>query len=342
MIKKTRTLPDQEAIRYLESFLEMIFVERDGAMNTVQAYKSDILDLLDFAHSEDLSIATLSCGNIMEYFNSVIVKDYTETTIARKMSVMKQFFAFLVVEEIRSDNPTQILSSPKLPKLLPRALSEENMRLIMNYAEQDKTIEGMRNIAMLEVLYSTGIRISELVTLQTDVVMRDSVDHSILPTFIIKGKGQKERIVFLNDKAIQGLEEYMKVRPRLIPTQAPHAKWLFPSISKKGKSTYITRQRFAQILKSIASCCGIDPSSVSPHKIRHSFASHMLRNGASIEVICQLLGHASISSTQRYIGVNSLQADASILCHPLAKRDLITKEHSSCSETNKSIVTLNN
>ena len=305
-------------VRNLENFLEMMTVEKLVSANTIVSYRSDINDLLLFLTSNNMALEAATYNQLSLYISHLHDMSYTSSTIARKISAIRTFFSFLLLDGVTTANPTTRLALPKKIQTLPRVLSRINIAKLIEAAKFDKTPCGVRNLAMLEILYSTGIRVSELVTIEVEGVVYalNSSEHTI----IIRGKGGRERLIILNEAAITAVKEYLLVRYSIVPKlNLAKVSCLFHSLSKKGKVTHISRQKFGQILKELAIHKGVSAKIVSPHKIRHSFASHMLQNGADVRVIQELLGHVSISSTQIYTKVeNQHMASELAAKHPLS------------------------
>jgi integrase/recombinase XerD len=314
-------------ITYLETFLEMLAAERVVAHNTSLSYKADLEKLILFLASKNLSVDKTSHKDLVEYISLLTKQNFSASSIARKISAIRQFFLFLLSENIRKDNPAELLTTPKKPKLLPRALTEQSIENLFNALDEDSSDEGVRNNAMLELLYATGMRISELVTLTIQALERDRRTNTINKSMLITGKGNKERVVLLNDTAIAKLEKYLPIRSSFLKKhKQSSSSWLFPSLTKHGTVSHISRQRFGQILKELALNQGIDPYILSPHKIRHSFATHMLQHGANIKAIQELMGHSSINSTQIYTKMCSNMALKALQKHPLAKTEIQNKK----------------
>ena len=224
------------------------------------------------------------------------------------------FFQFLYTDGVASENYALNLALPKKSSHLPKALLEEQVQSLLDYSYQDTSASGIRTSTMLELLYATGLRISELITLKIQALQRIDIKQD-MHYIIVKGKGRKERIVLLHSKAISALNSYLEIRNK---EKFAKSDWLFPSITKNGTISHITRQRFGQILKEVAIRSGVDKTKVSPHKLRHSFATHMLKNGSSLVAIKELLGHSSISSTQIYIKISNDQTTKLVFeKHPL-------------------------
>lgn len=275
---------------YLESFLEMIAAERGAAVNTLQAYRRDLLDFAGFLSAD---IAAAQSADIRGYLAHLRDRHMTASTAARRLSALRQFFQFLHVEGVRADNPASIIDSPRRVRPLPKVLHEVDVDRLLAAARRTDGPEGLRLVALLELLYATGLRVSELVSLPRNAV---GGQRRLL---LVRGKGGKERMVPLSDPAIAALQAYDAVREDF--ERAPtHGKWLFPSRSRQG---HLTRQRFGQLLKQLAVEAGIEVRRVSPHVLRHAFASHLLAHGADLRAVQQMLGHADISTTQIYTHV---------------------------------------
>ncbi|MCG8546022.1 MAG: site-specific tyrosine recombinase XerD [Alphaproteobacteria bacterium] len=296
--------------RFLESFLEMLVAERGAAVNTVAAYRRDLTDFLAFAARRGQDDADISAEHVRAYMTRLADAGVAPSTAARRLSALRQFFGFLFVEGIRSDDPTAAIDSPKLGRPLPKVLSEQDVDAMLAAARDTKGAEGLRLTAMLELLYATGLRVSELVTLPLSAVARDP------DVIIVRGKGGRERMVPLTRTARDALRAYRDARETFLK-QGETSPWLFPS---RGKDGHLSRQRFGQMLKDLAGRCGIEPRRVSPHVLRHAFASHLLAHGADLRSVQQMLGHADISTTQIYTHVLDERLRALVTDkHPLAQ-----------------------
>jgi integrase/recombinase XerD len=303
---------------HLEHFLEMMAAERSASNNTLESYRRDLSSFLIYANQKKIELNQVSFDFLNSYLSSM---DFSNTTIARRVSSLRQFFAFLTSEEIIPHNPALKLEFPKKPKHLPKALSQAEIDGLFKAIDANDN-EGIRLTAMLEVLYSTGMRITELVSLKMKALQISSHNQGkqVGEYLLIKGKGGKERIVLLSKPAIDALEAYLKIRNNFIGKKQT-SEWLFPSFNQQQQISHLTRQRFGQLLKDLAIKANIDPKKVSPHKIRHSFATHMLSNGANLRVVQELLGHSDISSTQIYTKVLSEDAQNLVIKkHPLSKQ----------------------
>ncbi len=277
---------------YLEAFLEMLLTERGAAANTLAAYRRDLADFADFIARRGVSLKNASSADIQAYLKFMDDLGLKATTQARRLSALRQLFSYLLTEDIRRDDPSLNIDSPRAGRRLPKYLSEAEVDCLLAAAEGESA-EEKRLHALLQLLYATGLRVSELVTLPYPA-LRDE-DRFLL----VRGKGGKERLVPVNRTSKQALDEYLALRSSFCPDGA-HSKWLFPSRSEEG---HLTRQRLGQLLKDLAIRSGIDPAKVSPHVLRHAFASHLLANGADLRSLQKMLGHADISTTQIYTHV---------------------------------------
>lgn len=289
----------------IENFLEMIVVERGASFNTVEAYRRDLKDFSRFL--EGASLQQASANDLKNYLAH---QDLSPSSVARKLSALRQFYRFLIGEGERGDDPTSLIDSPRSGRPLPKTLTEADVIKLLEGAQQDPSPEGKRLHALLEILYAAGLRVSELVSLSYSMAVRGG------EYLLVTGKGDKERLAPMNLQAKKALAAYLPFRP-LFCTGA-ESPWLFPST--KG---HLTRQRFGQLLKELAVKVGLDSAKVSPHIIRHAFASHLLSHGADLISIQKMLGHADISTTQVYTHVIQDQLRALVYDHhPLQKEDI--------------------
>ncbi|MDA0260657.1 MAG: site-specific tyrosine recombinase XerD [Proteobacteria bacterium] len=296
--------------RDLELFLEMMVAERGVSPATIAAYQQDLRDCIAFAERRKLNLRTLDANLLQRYLKSLVDRGMAAATIARRLAALRQLFAFLYVEGVRSDNPAGGLDGPRRVRGLPKLLSEEQVDVLLGEARRGSAPENVRLLALLEVLYATGLRVSELVGLPLTSFRAE--DRFLL----VRGKGGKERIVPLSDSARDAVLQYLAVRHQFFgKDEGSH--WLFPS---RGRSGHLTRQRFHQRLKSLASACHISPAIVSPHVLRHAFATHLLARGADLRSVQQMLGHADISTTQIYTHVLEARLRHLVVRHhPLAE-----------------------
>lgn len=296
----------------------MLTGEQVASLHTRDAYRRDLLELFAYLAKARLTLEAVSEEVLQQHIRNLSGSSLKNSTIARKVSAIRTFFRFLVNEKELAIDPTVNLITPKISKHLPKALLQDDIKKLLEYSWPNKSPENLRDRAIIEALYASGMRISELVTLKMQA-LQFSPDKKLLPFFIIKGKGRKERMVMLYDKAVETFENYLAVRGAFYPIKS-NPEWVFPSSTKSGVITHLSRQRVGQILKQIALEVGLDPALVSPHKLRHSFASHLLQNGANLRIVQELLGHSDISSTQIYTKILSADAAALVLNkHPLSK-----------------------
>lgn len=283
----------------LALFLDMLMAERGAASHTLDAYARDLSDFLAFLAASRVGATKASADHVRAYLEGLSDKGLAATTRARKLSAIRQFFRFLLGEGLRADDPTSAIDSPKLGRPLPKILSLAEVEALIDTAKAacDTPPDGaararaVRLYALLETLYASGLRVSELIALQSNVL---TADDRVLT---IKGKGGRERLVPLNEAAREALAVH---RNALRAEGLAASVWLFPT---GDGGQHITRQRFGQELKALALAAGLDPARVSPHVLRHAFASHLLERGADLRTVQQLLGHADISTTQIYTHV---------------------------------------
>lgn len=297
--------------RHFDSFLEMLSAERGLAQNSLLAYRNDLADFSGFLAGRNENPETIGTDALRLYMQGLSDEGMTASTAARRLSALRQFFKFMVQENIRKDDPAALLDAPKRARPLPKLLSEGDVDRLLTEARslRDDPAESARLTALLEVLYATGLRVSELVGLRWPPFGDDA------RFLVIRGKGNKERLVPLSEPARQAIEDYADWRNTFI--EGKTSPWLFPS---RGESGHLTRQRFGQLLKDLAVAAGLDPAKVSPHVLRHAFASHLLARGADLRAVQKMLGHADISTTQIYTHVLEARKQALVRQHhPLAK-----------------------
>ena len=294
----------------VEMFLEMMAAERGASINTTDAYLRDLREFSTFMARRKRNIEVADSINIRNFIEYLRKRGRAAKTHARKLSVLKQFYQFLYLEGYRDDDPTIGIGGPRLGQALPKFLTEDEVDNLLKVARSQSDKYGIRLTALVEILYATGLRVSELVSLkQADIINNGKM-------LLVKGKGGKERVVLLTPPAIEALENYLDIKSSFLKRNASSA-YLFPSRAKSG---HLTRVGFNKILKELAVTTGMDPKRVSPHVLRHSFASHMLSNGADLRALQQLLGHADISTTQIYTHVMEQRLrDLVVHNHPLAQ-----------------------
>ncbi len=293
----------------IESFLEMLSAERGARANTLDAYKRD----LDDARAEVRGgLGGASAAAIEAYVAGFAARGFAPATARRRISALRQFYRFLMQDNVRGDDPTARLDAPKKARTLPKTLSLDEITRLIDAAE------NARDRALIELLYGAGLRVSELVSLPLRAAPKPGQAH-----MIIEGKGGKERLVALGRPALAAIEAHLAVREAALPkveAQREKAKrWLFPSATAAdGK---LTRRRVAQILEDAAAKAGIDPARVSPHVLRHAFATHLVEGGADLRTVQTLLGHADIATTQIYTHVAEGRLKTLVETkHPLARR----------------------
>lgn len=281
----------EQDLARIEQFLDALWLERNLAENSLNAYRRDLKMVVEWLHHRGLSLSTAQSGDLQTLLAERVEGGYKATSTARMLSAVRRLFQHLYREKIRDDDPSALLASPKLPQRLPKDLSEAQVERLLQAPTVDQPIE-LRDKAMLEVLYATGLRVSELVGLtMSDVSLRQGLVRVI-------GKGNKERLVPLGEEAIYWLEHYLTHgRPWLLNGQSLDV--LFPS----NRAQQMTRQTFWHRIKHYAQLAGIDSEKLSPHVLRHAFATHLLNHGADLRVVQMLLGHSDLSTTQIYTHV---------------------------------------
>jgi len=276
----------------IENFLEMMSAERGAAANTLEAYRRDLADYSDFVDTQKGQVGKADRHLIQHYLISLDDRGFAPTSAARRLSSLRQFYQFLVADGVRQDDPTRVIPAPKAGVTLPKTMSIEEVDRLFECAEREAAdeaqspkakLKAQKLYVLLELLYGTGMRVSELVGLLRSSVTREGAMLNII------GKGNKERVVPLNDRAKDALLAYL--------TQLAPGRFVFPAKTDTG---YMARQVFARELKALAGRAGLDTTKISPHILRHAFASHLLERGADLRVVQLLLGHSDISTTQIY------------------------------------------
>jgi len=300
------------AAGWIEAFLEMMAVERAAARNTLTAYGKDLADAQAFLKPRGRDLADASAEDIEAYFARLGALGLSPATAARRRASVRGFYRFVLGETWRADDPSRRVDAPKKGRPLPQVLSREDINRLIAAATARDGAAGLRLGCMVEVLYASGLRISELCGLTLAALARD-------PAYlIVKGKGGKERLAPLNGPARAAVKAYLPVRPSFVPPGDKANPWLFAS---RGKSGALTPRRFAQMLGEAALAAGIDPAKVSPHGLRHAFATHLLEGGADLRAVQKLLGHADIATTQIYTHVAGDRLRAVVeAAHPLGKK----------------------
>lgn len=310
--------------KLINLFLDMLAAEQGAGDNTLDAYRRDLTDFQGFLAGSGNGFADVETETLRNYLADLDSRGFKSSSVARRLSALRHLFRFLLNERIRIDDPAAILSGPKRGRGLPKVLSIADVdRLLVQAksligapeASAPQRLRALRLYCLLEVLYATGLRVSELVALPRSAARRDA------RMIVVRGKGDKERLVPLNEASRQAMADYLAATDALKTEKkknAANSKWLFPSF---GESGHLTRQHFARDLKELAAAAGLAPRLVSPHVLRHAFASHLLHNGADLRIVQTLLGHTDISTTQIYTHVveerlKSLVRDL----HPLADK----------------------
>ena len=296
-------------------YLDMLAAERGAGDNTLDAYGRDLADFTAYLAGSRRSVATATTEDLRAYLGALGKRRLRPATVARRLSAIRQLFRFLYAEGQRRDDPAAVLEGPKRVRALPKTLTLAEVDRLLRVASSGDPAAPLpvrlrvaRLACLVELLYATGLRVSELVSLPASAARRDA------RVIVVRGKGGKERLVPLNEAAKRTMAEYLALAAQ---AGSGGSKWLFPS---SGDSGHLTRQHFARELKALAAAAGLRAAQVSPHVLRHAFASHLLHNGADLRVVQTLLGHADISTTQIYTHVlderlKSLVRDL----HPLAE-----------------------
>jgi integrase/recombinase XerD len=297
---------------WAEAFLEMMSVERAAAKNTLTAYGRDLADAAGFLAGRGRDLADASAEDVEAYFTALGARGLSPATASRRRAAVRQFYRFVLGEGWRADDPSRRVEAPRKGRSLPKVLSRAEVDRLIAAAGARDGAQGLRLACMVELAYASGLRISELTGLSLSALARD-------PAYlIVKGKGGKERLAPLNDAARTAVKAYLEIRPAFLPKGDKANPWLFPS---RGKGGRLTPRRFAQLLDEAAADAGIDPARVSPHVLRHAFATHLLEGGADLRVVQTLLGHADIGTTQIYTHVASDRLTEVVATkHPLARK----------------------
>ncbi len=303
----------------IDLFLDMLAAERGASRNTLEAYGRDLADLAAHLQAGGGSTAKATTEDLRSYLASLAERGFKATTLARHLSALRQLYRFLYAEGKLKHDPAAVLEGPKRGRALPKVLSIAEVDALLDAARRAGENEALAPAAclraarlncLIEVVYATGLRVSELVALPASAARRDQ------RMLVVRGKGGKERLVPLNQAAKRSMDAYLKL---LDEAREAQSKWLFPSFGEQG---HLTRQHFARELKALAPACGIAPARLSPHVLRHAFASHLLHNGADLRVVQTLLGHADISTTQIYTHVLEERLKALVRdLHPLTDRE---------------------
>lgn len=297
------------AFTHIESFLDMMLAERNAAANTRAAYLRDLSDAAHFLLKDKVDLAAANEDDVRRYILSL--REAAPKTQARRLSALRQFFKYLASEKIRLDDPTRNIDAPKTGRSLPKYLSEDEVLALIKSIKKMAGADGARLRAMIEILYASGLRVSELVGLPLGSIL---FDRGLVQ---VRGKGGKERVVPLGDPAVAAVREWMDYRKETLGERK--SPFLFPSF--QSKTGFITRQRFFQMLRQIGIGAGLMPDRLSPHVLRHAFATHLIEHGADLRSVQTMLGHADIATTQIYTHVATDRLTKTVTeHHPLASR----------------------
>jgi integrase/recombinase XerD len=278
----------------VDAFLEMMAAERAAAANTLKAYAKDLADAEGFLVRRGTGLPTAAAEDVEAYFADLGARGLASATAARRRAAVRQFYRFVLGERWRDDDPSRRVDAPKRGRPLPKVLERQEVERLIAAAGAKDGSAGIRLACLIELIYASGLRVSEATSLTLAAVARD-------PAYLmVRGKGGKERLAPLNGAARTAIKAYLEVRPSFLPKGAKESAWLFPSRGREGR---LTPRRFAQLLDEAACAGGVDPAKVSPHVLRHAFATHLLEGGADLRVVQTLLGHADIATTQIYTHV---------------------------------------
>ncbi len=316
-------MPKPDLSPRVEAFLDMITTERGAALNTRQAYWRDLADVSSFLKGKNIEIDNATTDDIKEYMKDLSTRINVKgdhrgkmavRTLARRLSAMRQFYQYLISEGKREEDPTTTIETPKQGRILPKTLSEEDVNKLITTAGEKGNASSKRLVCLLELIYAAGLRVSELVGLPMSAIGEEN------EFLMVEGKAGRERMVPLSKPAQEALIAYVEVRAKRMEKDASlkDNKWLFPS--KTSDSGHLTRQRFAQLLRDLSKDAGLAKGLVSPHILRHAFATHLLNNGADLRAVQKMLGHADIATTQIYTHILNDDAREAIQAkHPLSK-----------------------
>ena len=296
---------------WVEVFLEMMAVERGAARHTLDAYRRDLADYLGFLQGRGLGAESADNAAVRAYLSELSRRGMAASTAARRLSAIRQFHRFVYLEGGRADDPTQTIDGPRRQRPLPRLLDQAEIEALIAAGRQRPGPLGLRLVAILELLYASGLRASELMALPLSAL---APDRRFL---LVRGKGGKERLVPVGRAAGKALEAYLAVRETFVRPAGRASAYVFPS---RGRQGHLTRQRLAQLLRELAPEAGLDPGRISPHVLRHAFASHLLAGGADLRAVQLMLGHADIATTEIYTHVQGERLAAALRAHPLARR----------------------
>ena len=299
----------------IQNFLFFLYSEKGLSQNTITSYKFDLTDFINYTESIKINLQQIQSLNILQYFEHLAnEKSIEASSQLRKISVLFNFYEFLIKEKGFTFNPIREVERPQKGYQLPIFLEPDEISLLLQTAQKDKSNKGIRDYAILCMLYSSGMRISECLEIKISEVINKK--GAVNSSCIINGKGNKERIIFLNNVTKEAIKSYLKIRSFFPLSQNP---FLFNAKTKNG---FLARQNFFYSIKKIAQKSGIEKNIVSPHKIRHSFATHMFSNGIDVRILQEMLGHSDISTTQIYTHINSSMLKKVVEnFHPFGKKD---------------------
>ena len=307
---------------FIDQFVETIAAERSLSKNTITSYKTDLSDFQVFLHKIGKDELQITNKEIEDFILYLADNSISPRSINRKISAIKGYFNFLLSENHTSTNPATNIDLPKFRSKLPNILSVNDIKILLQHCGQSDSYKKIRLAAMIHLAYATGMRVSELVSLKlTDIT--SGTNNSLVPreSFVVQGKGRKERLVMMSQKAIKSLAKYLDLRALAPPPQERDSHFLFPTSAQEG---HMTRQYFAKQLKQASLEAGLDPDIISPHTLRHSFASHLLSGGADLRAIQELLGHADIGTTQIYTQLATKELQATIEnFHPMSQKNTL-------------------
>lgn len=310
-------MPAPAHVPYLDGFLEMLLAERNASANTTQAYRRDVEDLAQYLSNKRIDVTSAQETDITAYLAHLAQQGFSARSSARKLSAIKQFYSYLYAENARADDPSKHIPTPRQPTTLPKYLTPEEITQLFATAAEDTSPEGLRLCAFLHVLYASGLRVSELIALPMHAVQHKASAHGELLYLQVVGKGRKERVTPFSPQAAQAVVAYQAVRKAFLSKSIKAQHYLFPSHAAEG---HITRQRVGQLLKALAAQAGVAPAKLSPHVLRHSFATHALERGVDLRLLQEVLGHSDITTTQIYTHVQGKKLYSAVVeHHPLGK-----------------------
>jgi len=304
-------MPPKKKLRNtIERFLDMMAAEQGASPHTIDAYGRDLTSISEFLKARRVDLEHARRIDLQAYIQHLVGQGFAARTQSRRLSALRQFYRFLQVEGDRDDNPARLLDHPRLGRSLPKYLTEAEVLRLVHAAHSIGGLEGLRLVVLLEIAYATGLRVSELVGLPFSAISRNP------DVLIVMGKGRKERMVPLTDAARDAISVYLPVRQKALRKLRGAAKWAFPAQWRNG---HYTRDAFYKALKRLAVQAGVSPAKVSPHILRHSFATHLLGNGADLRSVQSMLGHTDITTTQIYTHVQEERLRSLVdKAHPLA------------------------